>query len=302
LETGLIKSDHSSANAGADETTDNRPAERRSALSIYIQEISRMSLLTPLEEIELAARIKQGDEEARQKLIQSNLRLVVKIARDYEHVGLPLLDLINEGNIGLMKGVDHFDPSKGAKFSTYGAFWIKQAIKRALSNQSKTIRLPCHMVDKIYHMRIAAHRFQELFSRVPTDQELAEEMGLSAGQITRMRRASQRPVSLDAPLGDKDTNTLSDVVADDQAQPVLDRMQREAGIDAISKLVDELPEREAGILRRRFGLDGGIRMTLEQIGEHFMLTRERIRQLQNSALRRLKLMIEGLDAANAAIA
>ena len=142
-----------------------------------------MERVTTEEEIELAARIKQGDEQAREQLIQANLRLVVKIARDYEHVGLPLLDLINEGNIGLMKAVERFDPAKGAKFSTYGAFWIKQGIKRALANQTRTIRVPVHMVDKIYHMRIAAHRLSELFGREPTDEELGEEMGLSPKKI-----------------------------------------------------------------------------------------------------------------------
>lgn len=279
----------------------DRSAERPGTLGLYLQEIGRMDRVTPEEEVELAARIKQGDEAAREKLIQANLRLVVKIARDYEHVGLPLLDLINEGNIGLMKAVERFDPAKGAKFSTYGAFWIKQGIKRALANQTRTIRVPVHMVDKIYHMRIAAHRLQELFGREATDEELAEEMGLSLRQIGRMRRASRRPVSLDAPLGDKDTNSLSDVVEDERLQTPLEKMQDESSIQAIRKLVDKLPEREAAILRQRFGLDDHQRMTLEEIGEQQAVTRERIRQVQNRALARLRMMLEALEADGAAV-
>jgi RNA polymerase primary sigma factor len=274
--------------------------ERQETLGLYLQEIGRMDLVTPEEEIELAARIKRGDEEAREQLIQANLRLVVKIARDYEHVGLPLLDLINEGNIGLMKAVERFDPAKGAKFSTYGAFWIKQRIKLALANQTRTIRVPVHMVDKIHHMRIAAHRLRELSGHEPTDEELGEEMGLSRRKIGRMRRASRRPVSLDAPLGDKDTNTLSDVVEDERLQSPLDKMQDESSISAIRKLVDKLPEREAGILRQRFGLDEQSRMTLEEIGNQQKVTRERIRQLQNRALARLRMMLESLEADGAA--
>lgn len=271
-------------------------------LGRYLQDIRHMPLVTPAEEVELAARIQAGDESARQTLIQANLRLVVKIARDYEHVGLPLLDLINEGNIGLMKAVDRFDPAKGAKFSTYGAFWIKQAIKRALANQSKTIRLPVHMVDKIYHMRIASHRLHEALGREPSDEELAEEMGLKLKQIRRMRRSARRPASLDAPLGDQDTSSLGDVVEDDRVALPLDRMQEEHSVNAIRELVAQLPDREQTILNRRFGLDGGQRMTLEEIGGQFQVTRERIRQLQNRAFLRLRKMMEDLADQGSAIA
>ncbi len=276
--------------------------ESRDSLRAYLKEISRMGLVTPAEEVELADRIKRGDEAARQRLIEANLRLVVKIARDYEHVGLPLPDLINEGNIGLMKAVDRFDPAKGAKFSTYGAFWIKQAIKRALANQSKTIRLPVHMVDKIYHMRIAAHRLQELLGREPYDQELADEMGLKLKQIRRMKRAARRPASLDAPLGNPDSSNLNEVVEDSRVELPLDRMQNEDSIQAIRALVQKLPERERAILSQRFGLDGETRLTLEEIGAQLRVTRERIRQLQNRALGRLKRMLADLDAAGAAVA
>ena len=169
------------------------------AIKLYLREIGQVKLLTPQEEIQLAARIKRGDKKAREQMIKANLRLVVKIAHDYENFGLPLLDLINEGNIGLMKAVERFDPSKGGKLSTYGSWWIKQSIKRALANQSKTIRLPVHLVDKISKMRRTAMKLQEVFGREPTDEELAEEMGMSPSRVAQMRTAAIRPASLDAP-------------------------------------------------------------------------------------------------------
>src|SRR5437588_8378976 len=170
------------------------------AFHLYLREIGRTPLLTPQEEIELARRIKRGDKKAREHMIKANLRLVVKIARDYEGYGLPLLDLVNEGNIGLMKAVERFDPAKGAKLSTYAAWWIKQSIRRALANQSKTIRLPVHVGDKILHMRRAAMKLQEIFGREPTDEELAEELDTTALRVAELRSASIRPASLDAPI------------------------------------------------------------------------------------------------------
>src|SRR4030081_83440 len=171
-------------------------------IKIYLREIGQIPLLTPQEEIDLAARIKKGDREARALMIRSNLRLVVKIAHDYANLGLPLLDLISEGNIGLMKAVERFDPAKGAKLSTYSAWWIKQSIKRALANQSKTIRLPVHVVDKLFHMRQAAVKLQEVLGREPTDEELGDELGFSAQKVAQLRTAAIRPASLEAPLGD----------------------------------------------------------------------------------------------------
>src|SRR5438874_9022605 len=171
------------------------------AFHLYLREIGQTPLLTPREEIELARRIRKGDRRAREQMIKANLRLVVKIARDYEAYGLPLLDLINEGNIGLMKAVERFDPTKGAKLSTYGAWWIKQAIRRALANQSKTIRLPVHVGDKILHMRRAAMKLQEQFGREATDEELAKELDTTALRVAELRAASIRPASLDAPIG-----------------------------------------------------------------------------------------------------
>ena len=170
------------------------------AIKLYLREIGQVKLLTPDEEIQLAARIKKGDKKAREQMIKANLRLVVKIAHDYENFGLPLLDLINEGNIGLMKAVERFDPAKGGKLSTYGSWWIKQSIKRALANQSKTIRLPVHLVDKISKMRRTAMKLQEIFGREPTDEELAEEMSMSPSRVALTHRAvSIRPIRSAAP-------------------------------------------------------------------------------------------------------
>src|SRR5688572_18503873 len=183
-----------------------------SAIKLYLREIGQVPLLTIEQENELAARIKKGDKKAREHMIKANLRLVVKIAHDYEGFGLPLLDLISEGNIGLMKAVERFDPAKGGKLSTYGSWWIKQSIKRALANQSKTIRLPVHLVDKIAKMRRVAMKLQEEFGREATDEELAEELGISAHRVSQMRTAAIRPASLDAPIGDDDSNNFAEIV------------------------------------------------------------------------------------------
>jgi RNA polymerase primary sigma factor len=188
------------------------------AIKLYLQEIGKVKLLTPEQEVELAERIKKGDKKAREEMIKANLRLVVKIAHDYENYGLPLLDLINEGNIGLMKAVERFDPAKGGKLSTYGSWWIKQAIKRALANQSKTIRLPVHLVDKLARMRRTAMQLQEVLGREPTDEELGDEMGLTAFRVAQIRTAAIRPASLDAPMGEDESSTYAEIVEDESAE------------------------------------------------------------------------------------
>ncbi|HEX3800353.1 MAG TPA: sigma-70 family RNA polymerase sigma factor [Verrucomicrobiae bacterium] len=265
------------------------------AIKLYLREIGQVKLLTPQEEIELAARIKKGDKKAREQMIKANLRLVVKIARDYEGIGLPLLDLISEGNIGLMKAVERFDPAKGGKLSTYGSWWIKQAIKRALANQSKTIRLPVHLVDKISKMRRIGMKLQEELGREPTDEELADEMGMTAARVRQMRMAAIRPASLDAPIGDDDSNNFADVVEDENATTPYENLEDKTVTGMLQEMVKHLDEREATILRYRFGLDGGTEKTLEEVGEKFGVTRERVRQIQNLALKKLRKMIEKLE-------
>ncbi|HWF19132.1 MAG TPA: sigma-70 family RNA polymerase sigma factor [Verrucomicrobiae bacterium] len=266
------------------------------AIKLYLREIGQVRLLTPQEEIELAARIKKGDKKAREQMIKANLRLVVKIARDYEGIGLPLLDLISEGNIGLMKAVERFDPAKGGKLSTYGSWWIKQSIKRALANQSKTIRLPVHLVDKISKMRRTALKLQEILGREPTDEELAEELGISATRVGQMRTAAIRPASLDAPIGDEDSNNFAEVVQDENADTPYELLEEKTVVKMLQEMVTTLDPREATILRARFGLDGGSQRTLEQVGEKFGVTRERVRQIQNIALKKLRKMIEKFES------
>src|SRR5438105_5754776 len=266
------------------------------AIKLYLREIGQVKLLTIQEEIDLAARIKKGDKKAREEMIKANLRLVVKIAHDYEGLGLPLLDLINEGNIGLMKAVERFDPAKGGKLSTYGSWWIKQSIKRALANQSKTIRLPVHLVDKISKMRRTAMRLQEEFGREPSDDELGEELGISAARVSQLRTAAIRPASLDAPIGEEDSNNFAEVVQDENADTPYERLEEKTVTKMLQEMVKTLDPREATILRYRFGLDGGTEKTLEEVGDKFGVTRERVRQIQNIALAKLRKMIEKLEA------
>jgi RNA polymerase primary sigma factor len=266
------------------------------AIKLYLREIGQVKLLTPQEEIQLAARIKKGDKKAREQMIKANLRLVVKIARDYEGIGLPLLDLISEGNIGLMKAVGRFDPKKGGKLSTYGSWWIKQSIKRALANQSKTIRLPVHLVDKISKMRRIAMRLQEELGREPNDEELADELDVTPTRVRQMRLAAIRPASLDAPIGDDDSNNFSDVVEDENATSPYENLKDKTITGMLQDMIKHLDVREATILHYRFGLDGGTEKTLEEVGAKFGVTRERVRQIQNLALRKLRKMIEKLES------
>ncbi|MFM2295041.1 MAG: hypothetical protein RLZZ350_1454 [Verrucomicrobiota bacterium] len=266
------------------------------AIKLYMREVGQVNLLTVQEEIDLAAKIKKGNKQAREHMIKANLRLVVKIARDYEGLGLPLLDLISEGNIGLMKAVERFDPAKGGKLSTYGSWWIKQSIKRALANQSKTIRLPVHLVDKISRMRRTAMKLHEALGREPTDDEIAQELGTTEARVSQMQRAAIRPTSLDAPLGDDTTNTFSETVADESAFDPYEQLEGKTVTDMLQEMVKNLDDREATILRFRFGLDGGKEKTLEEVGVKFGVTRERVRQLQNLALKKLRRMIQKLEA------
>ena len=257
-------------------------------IKIYLREIGQIPLLTPAQEIDLAAKIKKGDKEARALMIRANLRLVVKIAHDYANLGLPLLDLISEGNIGLMKAVERFDPAKGGKLSTYAAWWIKQSIKRALANQSKTIRLPVHLVDKISKMRRVSLQMSEELGREPTDDELAEEIGLSSGKVSQLKTVAIRPASLDAPISDDDSTEFGEIVGDEEAQTPFEMLRDKNLRNEVGDLLDVLDERERKIIDSRFGLNGGKPKTLEEVGKKFGVTRERIRQIEAKALRQLR--------------
>jgi RNA polymerase primary sigma factor len=267
-----------------------------SSLRVYLREISKTELLTPKEEVVLAARIKKGDKKARSHMIKANLRLVVKIAQDYSNYGLPLADLISEGNIGLMKAVERFDPEKGGKLSTYAAWWIKQSIKRALANQSKTIRLPVHMVDKISKMRRISNILTESLGREPTDEELADELGLPRRKMAMLRRAAQRPTSLDAPLNDGERTDYGDVIGDERAVSPLDALADKNLHNQLGDLLEVLDDREHRIIDARFGLNGTKPLTLEEVGREFGVTRERIRQLQNVALDKMRRALRKKEA------
>ena len=266
------------------------------SIKAYLREIGRIPLLTPQQEIELAAKIANGDREARALMISSNLRLVVTIAQDYAHLGLPFLDLISEGNIGLTIAVDRFDPAKGAKLSTYAAWWIRQSIKRALSNQGKTIRLPVHLGDKILKMRRVALQMSEELGREPTDDELGEEIGIASGKVSQLKTASIRPASLDAPIGDDDLTEFGESVADEEARTPFELLRDKDLHNEVDGLLEELDDREKKIISQRFGFDGGERKTLQQIGNKLGVSRERIRQLENVALVKLRRALSQKEA------
>ncbi|MEI8316031.1 MAG: RNA polymerase sigma factor RpoD/SigA [Verrucomicrobiota bacterium] len=272
-----------------------RDREGDNGIKIYLREIGQIPLITVKDEIALAAKIKRGDKDARATMIKANLRLVVKIAHDYANLGLPLLDLISEGNIGLMKAVERFDPAKGGKLSTYGAWWIKQSIKRALANQAKTIRLPVHLVDKISKMKRTAMKLSEKLGREPNDQELADVLGIPRAKVAQLREISIRPASLDATIGDEDDTQFSEIVGDDNAATPFEMLRDKNMRADVRDLLEELEPREAEILNARFGLDGGKQLTLEEVGKKLKVTRERVRQLQNIAITKLRRLMEKQD-------
>lgn len=279
----------------SDEVPKRTTYDGDTAIGLYLREIGQVKLLTREEEIELAAKIKRGDKRARERMIRANLRFVVMIAREYEGLGLPLLDLINEGNIGLMTAVPRFDPTKGGKFSTYSVWWIRQSIKRALAKQSKIIRLPVHIVDKISMMRRTALRLAEEFGREPTDGELSQELGISRSRVTHLRTVAMRPASLDTPFGDDNSGSLSEVIEDENTDTPYEQLEEKTLAVMLRELVETLDPREGQIIRERFGLNGERVRTLEEVGAKFGRTRERIRQVQNIALERLRKKIERLE-------
>jgi RNA polymerase primary sigma factor len=290
----LIEEPAPARTPAAPETTTAAP---ESMLQLYLREIGQVKLLTPQEEIQLARRIQKGDDQAREHMIKANLRLVVKIAREYENLGLPLLDLINEGNMGLMKGVERFDPTKGAKLSTYASWWIKQSIKRALANQSKTIRLPVHVVDKVADIRRAEMKLKEKLDREPTDEELAEMLGLKPQRVREYREAARAPVSLDAPLGhDDDSEHISEVVADTRAEAPYANLSKDTDKALLKEVFATLSPREQHILTLRFGLQDDTPKTLEEIGQEYRLTRERIRQIESEGLQKLRARMAKRDS------
>jgi RNA polymerase primary sigma factor len=256
-------------------------------MGIYLRDISKTELLTPAEEVKLVAKIKRGDGKARAHMIKANLRLVVKIAKNYSTFGLPLADLVSEGNIGLMKAVERFDPTKGAKLSTYASWWIKQSIKRALADQCMTIRLPVHMIDKIASMRRITSHITDAIGREPTDDELAEELGIPRRKLAFLKSASRRPISLDAPVNDGERDYRG-TVGDERAVDPLAALTDKNLYGQLDDLLGVLDGREHRTIDARFGLSGKSPMTLDEVGSELGVTRERIRQIQNVAVDKMR--------------
>ncbi|MFC0473486.1 RNA polymerase sigma factor RpoD [Halalkalibacter kiskunsagensis] len=255
---------------------------------MYLKEIGRVPLLSAEEEIELAKRIEQGDEEAKRRLAEANLRLVVSIAKRYVGRGMLFLDLIQEGNMGLIKAVEKFDYEKGYKFSTYATWWIRQAITRAIADQARTIRIPVHMVETINKLIRVQRQLLQDFGREPTPEEVAQEMELTPDKVREILKIAQEPVSLETPIGEEDDSHLGDFIEDQEALAPSDAAAYELLKEQLEDVLDTLTDREENVLRLRFGLDDGRTRTLEEVGKVFGVTRERIRQIEAKALRKLR--------------
>ena len=271
-----------------EELTLSKDVKINDPVRMYLKEIGRINLLTSDEEFEYARRAIDGDEEAKKMLAESNLRLVVSIAKRYVGRGMLFLDLIQEGNIGLMKAVDKFDPTKGYKFSTYATWWIRQAITRAIADQARTIRVPVHMVETINKLSRVQRQLTQELNREPTDEEIAKKLDIPVEKVREVYKISQDPVSLETPIGEEDDSNLGDFVADSNVVTPEGNVESVMLREHIDALLGDLKERERQVIVLRFGLEDGHPRTLEEVGKEFNVTRERIRQIEAKALRKLR--------------
>ena len=255
---------------------------------MYLKEIGKVPLLTADEEIELAKRMEKGDEEAKKRLCEANLRLVVSIAKRYVGRGMLFLDLIQEGNLGLINAVDKFDYTKGFKFSTYATWWIRQAITRSIADQARTIRIPVHMVETINKLIRVSRQLLQTYGREPTPEEIAQEMGLSVDKVREIQKIAQEPVSLETPIGEEEDSHLGDFIPDEDVSAPAEAAAFSMLKEQLVEVLDTLTEREQKVLKLRFGLEDGRARTLEEVGKEFEVTRERIRQIEAKALRKLR--------------
>lgn len=273
------------------EESENSFTERGNAedpVRMYLKEIGRIPLLSSEEEIELAKRMEEGDEEAKKKLSEANLRLTVSIAKRYSGRGMQFLDLIQEGNLGLIKAVEKFDYRKGYKFSTYATWWIRQSITRAIADQARTIRIPVHMVETMNRVNRTSRRLLQEYGREPTPEEIAEAMNLTVERVLEISKISQEPVSLETPIGEEEDSHLGDFIQDEHIPVPADEAAHTLLREQLEKVMDTLSEREQKVLALRFGLEDGKPHTLEEVGREFQVTRERIRQIEAKALRKLR--------------
>ena len=267
---------------------DTSDARLDDPIRMYLKEIGKIKLLTPEEELEVAKKMSEGDEQARKRMSEANLRLVVSIAKRYVGRGMQLLDLIQEGNLGLMKAVEKFDYTKGYKVSTYATWWIRQSITRAIADQARTIRIPVHMVETINRVLRTSHAMVQTLGREPTTEEIAKELHLDVGKVEEVLKIAQEPVSLETPIGEEEDSHLGDFIQDDEASQPQEEASYTLLREQLEEVLSTLTEREEQVLRMRFGLTDGKPHTLEEVGKEFDVTRERIRQIESKALRKLR--------------
>jgi RNA polymerase primary sigma factor len=271
---------------------DLKPDMTTDSLQLFLKDIGKVRLLTAQEEVDLAKRIERGDLDAKQKMVESNLRLVVSIAKNYRNQGLPFLDLIQEGTLGLVRAAEKFDYRKGFKFSTYATWWIRQAIARALADKARTIRIPVHVVEKLNKIGRAERKLVTELGREPTAQEIADVTGIDPEEVDSIKRSAQAPVSLEKPVGDEEESEFGQFIADERAESPYERAAEILTKEALREALENLSYRERRVLELRYGLGGEHPRTLDEVGRTFNVTRERIRQIENQSLKKLQSLAE----------